>query len=72
MKQNAERPDQRCLPDFCIAALTEASAATILRNEGLDLSERDRAAFFEALVHPPKPNVRLRRAIRSAQKRVAG
>jgi len=71
MKQNAERPEQRCLLDFCISALTEASAATILRNEGLVLCERDRAAFFDVLVHPPKPNARLRPAFRSAQELVA-
>jgi uncharacterized protein (DUF1778 family) len=34
------------------------------------LSDRDRAVFFDALVHPPKPNARLRRAFRSAKKRV--
>jgi uncharacterized protein (DUF1778 family) len=35
------------------------------------LGERDRAAFFDALVHPPKPNERLRRAFRAAKERVA-
>jgi uncharacterized protein (DUF1778 family) len=38
--------------------------------QSLLLSERDRAAFFEALVHPPKPNERLRRAFRAARERV--
>jgi len=38
--------------------------------QSLPLSERDRAAFFDALAHPPKPNARLLRAFRSAQKRV--
>lgn len=35
------------------------------------LSERDRTAFFDALVRPPKPNARLLRAFRAAQERVA-
>jgi uncharacterized protein (DUF1778 family) len=41
------------------------------RHESLVLSERDRAAFFDALVHAPRPNARLRRAFRSAGERVA-
>jgi uncharacterized protein (DUF1778 family) len=39
-------------------------------NRQLFLSERDRAVFFAALLRPPKPNARLRRAFRAAQKRI--
>jgi uncharacterized protein (DUF1778 family) len=39
-------------------------------NRQLTLSERDRAVFFAVLLHPPKPNARLRRAFRAAQKRI--
>jgi uncharacterized protein (DUF1778 family) len=35
------------------------------------LSDRDRDIFFDTLVHPPKPNARLRRAFRSARERIA-
>jgi uncharacterized protein (DUF1778 family) len=72
-KQLVERAaalERRSLTDFCLSALTEATHATILRHQSLVLSERDRAAFFDALVHPPKPNARLRRAFRSARERV--
>jgi uncharacterized protein (DUF1778 family) len=72
-KRQVERAaalERRSLTDFCLAALTEATRATIARHETLVLSERDRAAFFDALVHPPKPNARLRRAFRSAEERV--
>jgi uncharacterized protein (DUF1778 family) len=51
-------------------SLTEAAQQTITRHESLVLSERDRAVFFDALVHPPKPNARLRRAFRLAKERV--
>jgi len=34
------------------------------------LSERDRKAFFDVLIHAPKPNARLKRAFRSAEERV--
>jgi uncharacterized protein (DUF1778 family) len=41
------------------------------RQEALSLSELDRAVFFDALIHAPTPNARLRRAFRSAEERVA-
>jgi uncharacterized protein (DUF1778 family) len=72
-KRQVERAaalERRSLTEFCLAALTEASRAAITRHESLALSDRDRAAFFDALVHPPKPNARLRRAFRSARERV--
>lgn len=61
----------RSLTDFCLTALTEATRATISRHETIALSDRDREVFFDALVHPPKPNARLRRAFRSAQEQTA-
>ncbi|MGD0097702.1 MAG: DUF1778 domain-containing protein [Terracidiphilus sp.] len=68
--ERAAALERRSLTDFCLSALTEATQAAILRHQSLVLSERDRAAFFDALVHPPKPNARLRRAFRSARERV--
>ncbi len=68
--ERAAQLERRSLTDFCLAALTEATRATIVRHQSLVLSDRDRAAFFDALVHAPKPNARLRRAFRSARKRV--
>jgi len=57
-KRQVERAaalERRSLTEFCLAALAEATRATILRHESLVLSERDRTAFFNALVHPPSP-----------------
>jgi uncharacterized protein (DUF1778 family) len=68
--ERAAALERRSLTDFCLSALTEATRATITRHESLILSDRDRAAFFNALIHPPKPNARLRRAFRSAKERV--
>ena len=68
--ERAAALERRSLTDFCLTALTDATRATIARHESLVLSERDRAAFFDALVHPPKPNALLRRAFRSAGERV--
>ena len=54
--ERAAALERRSLTDFCLVALTEAAQQTITRHENLVLSERDRAVFFDALVHPPKPN----------------
>ena len=69
--ERAARLERRNLTDFCLTALAEAARRTIERNASLFLSEADRAAFFDALVHPPKPNARLRRALRAERIRVA-
>ena len=64
--ERAAALERRTLTEFCLTALAQATRETINRHETLVLSERDRAAFFEALVHPPQPNARLRRAFASA------
>jgi uncharacterized protein (DUF1778 family) len=68
--ERAAALERRSLTDFCLTALTEATRETITRHESLVLSERDRKVFFDALIHAPKANARLRRAFRSAEERV--
>lgn len=69
--ERAAALERRSLTEFCLTALTEATRTTIARHETIGLSERDREAFFDALVHPPKPNARLRPAFQSAQRQIA-
>lgn len=68
--ERAARLERRNVTDFCLTALTEAARRALERHESLSLSDADRAAFFDALVHPPKPNARLRRALREERARV--
>ncbi len=68
--ERAATLEHRSLTDFCLTALTEATHATIARHETLVLSERDRQVFFDALVNPPKPHARLKRAFRAAQEQI--
>ncbi len=68
--ERAAALERRNLTDFCVTALTAAARQTLERHESLALSEADRRAFFEALVHPPKPNARLSRALRAGRRRV--
>lgn len=70
MVERAARIEHRSLTDFCLTALAEAARKTFARHSSLFLSEADRVAYFEALVHPPKPSARLRRALRREIERV--
>ena len=69
--ERAAALERRSLTDFCLTALTHATRETITRHESMVLSNRDRAAFFSALVNAPKASERLRRAFRSAGEKVA-
>jgi len=64
--------ERRKLTDYCVAALSDAARRTIAEHETLILSENDRKAFFDALVNPPEPNDRLKRAAAEHQRRLAG
>lgn len=68
--ERAAQLERRKVTDFCTAALTEAARRTIAEHETLTLSEQDRIAFFDALVDPPAPNERLRRAFVELKNRV--
>jgi uncharacterized protein (DUF1778 family) len=68
--ERAVRLERRTLTDFCLMVLTEAARRTIERHESLVLSEADRDAFFDVLIHPRGPNARLKRAARVERRRV--
>ncbi len=61
---------RRKVSDFCVTALTDTARRMIAEHETLVLSDRDRAAFFDALVDPPKPSERLVRALAEHKRRV--
>lgn len=69
--ERAAHLSRRKVSDFCVTALVETARRTIAEHETLALSDRDRAAFFDALVNPPAPNERLVRAMTEHKRRVA-
>lgn len=69
--ERAAHLERRKLTDFCVATLANAARRTIAEHETLVLSERDRQAFFDALINPPKPSKRLIRAFAEHKRRVA-
>jgi uncharacterized protein (DUF1778 family) len=68
--ERAARLERRKVTEFCVAALTEAARRAIAEHDTLVLTERDRAAFFDALTNPPALNERLRRAFTDHKRRV--
>ena len=71
MIERAARLSRRKVSDFCVTALTDTARRTIADHETLVLSNRDRAAFFNALINPPEPSERLVRAFAEHKRRVA-
>jgi len=63
--------ERRKLTDFCVTALAGAARRTIAEHETLTLSARDRQAFFDALIDPPKPGAGLVRAVAEHKRRIA-
>ena len=62
--------ERRSVTDFCLTALGAAAQESIARHETLILSERQRAVYFDALVHPPRPASRLKRALKAERERI--
>lgn len=61
---------RRKVSDFCVTALADTARRTIAEHETLVLSERDRKAFFDALIDPPEASERLERALAEHKTRV--
>lgn len=68
--ERAAHLSRRKVSDFCVTALTETARRTIADHEGLALSDRDREAFFAALIDPHPPTGRLERAVAAHKRRV--
>jgi uncharacterized protein (DUF1778 family) len=69
--ERAAHLSRRKVTDFCVTALVDTARRTIAEHETLTLSDRDRKAFFEALINPPAPSARLQRALAEHKRRVA-
>jgi uncharacterized protein (DUF1778 family) len=58
----------RTLSEFVVSSAQETAARMVREAEVMTLSARDRKAFVAALLKPPAPGGRLRRAARRYQK----
>jgi len=56
---------------FCVTAPVDAARRALAKRGTLALSDRDRQAFFNALITPPEPSQRLQRAMAEYKRRMA-
>ncbi len=60
--QQAAALSGRTLSEFVVASAQEAAGRIIKEQESVRLSRREQIAFVNALLNPPAPSARLRRA----------
>ena len=60
----------RSVSRFIIESALESAEETIRAEETMTLSARDTDLFFDAILDPPRPNAKLRRATKDYRKRV--
>ncbi len=60
--QKAAKIEGRSVTDFVVHSAVEAAKRTVQRNEIMQLTQRDRIAFVEALLNAPAPRARLKKA----------
>ena len=60
--QKAAEIEGRSVTDFIVHSAVEAAKRTVQENEFMQLTQRDRVAFVEALLNSPAPNARLQKA----------
>ena len=53
----------RKVTEFVVSSAVEAAQRVLRESELSSLTRRDRMAFVEALLNPPAPNERLRKAV---------
>jgi uncharacterized protein (DUF1778 family) len=62
MLQQAATLSGRTLSEFVVASAQEAASRVIQQHETIRLSRAEQIAFVRALLNPPPPNARLRKA----------
>ena len=68
--QRAATLTGRSLTDFVVTSAQEAATRTLREHEAMNLSVRDRQVFVAALLKPPTPGPRLRKAAQRYKRHV--
>ena len=68
--QQAATLSGRTLSEFVVASAQEAADRVIQEHETIRLSRAEQIAFVNALLNPPPPNVRLRKAAAAYRKQM--
>ena len=68
--QQAAALSGRTLSEFVVASAQEAASRIIQEHETIRLSRIEQVAFVSALLNPPPPNARLRKAAAAYRKQM--
>ncbi len=67
--QQAAALSGRTLSEFVVASAQDAARRVIAEHESIRLSREEQLAFVQALLNPPEPNQRLKRAAKAYRQR---
>ncbi|MGL6111447.1 MAG: DUF1778 domain-containing protein [Rubrivivax sp.] len=67
--QHAAALSGRTLSEFVITSAQDAARLLIAAHESIRLSREEQLAFVQALLQPPEPNARLKRAAKAYLRR---
>ena len=67
--QQAAALSGRTLSEFVVASAQDAARRVIAEHESIRLSREEQLAFVRALLQPPEPNARLKRAAKAYRQR---
>ena len=67
--QHAAALSGRTLTDFVVTSAQDAARRVIAEHESIRLSPEEQQAFVQALLQPPEPNARLKRAAKAYLRR---
>ena len=70
--ERAAAYEETSVSDFVLANAVAAAERVIDSHEKITLSGKDWDIFYDALVNPPEPNERLKKAARRYRERVGG
>jgi uncharacterized protein (DUF1778 family) len=67
--QQAAALSGRTLSEFVVASAQDAARRVLAEHESIRLSREEQLAFVQALLNPPQPNARLKRAAKAYRQR---
>lgn len=70
--QQAAALSGRTLSEFVVASAHDAARRVIAEHDALRLSREEQLAFVQAVLQPPVPNARLKRAAKAYRHRARG
>ena len=62
----------RTLTEFVIFSVQQQASNIVEKHNSILASKKDQEVFFNAIMHPPKPNTNLKKAVSRFNKEISG